>query len=80
MSYKLDADQRARAIDLVEQIINDPESFAFEIIWLRDNTRQVIRDLLPWAKGCTTKSKERAAAVRRAEKALLQNEQADSVD
>lgn len=70
MSYKLDAEQRAMATALVDQIIDDPESFAFEIIWLRDNTRQVIRDLLPWAKGCTTKSKERTEAVRRAEEVL----------
>jgi hypothetical protein len=36
-------------------------------------TRQALRDLLPWAKGCTTKNKERTAAVRRAEEVLLPN-------
>lgn len=39
MSYKLNAEQRARATALVDQIIDDPESFAFEIIWLRANQR-----------------------------------------
>lgn len=37
MSYKLDAEQRARANALVEKIIDDPEAFAFELIWHRDN-------------------------------------------
>lgn len=37
MSYKLDAEQRERANALVGQIIDDPETVAFELIWLRDN-------------------------------------------
>lgn len=39
MSYKLDAEQRERANALVEQIIDDPETAAFELIWLRDILR-----------------------------------------
>jgi hypothetical protein len=40
-------------------------------------TRQALRDLLPWAKGCTTKNKERTAAVRRAEEVLLPNDKVE---
>lgn len=39
MSYKLTEEQRERANALIEQIIDDPEAAAFEIIWLRENQR-----------------------------------------
>lgn len=41
---KLDADQREEANALIEQIIEDPERFAFEIVALRGALREIAED------------------------------------
>lgn len=39
---KLDREQRRRANDLVEQIIDDPDTAAFEMIARRDNAARIV--------------------------------------
>ena len=44
ITLKLDADQRAEASALIEQIVEDPEKYAFEIVAMRAALHEIAED------------------------------------
>jgi hypothetical protein len=53
MKYKLDMDQMAEAEAVMEQIVDDPDTIAFELVWRRHEMARVAGLLRRWKNGGT---------------------------
>jgi hypothetical protein len=53
MKYKLDMDQMAEAEAVIEQITEDPDTIAFELVWRRHEMARIAGLLRRWKNGGT---------------------------